>query len=234
VNKPSRRLCLIPARGGSKRLPRKNIAPFLDKPMLVWSIECAQDSGLFETLYVSTEDREIGALAEASGAVWDPRPERLACDRTSVAEVCLDFLAREVAAGRRYDVLTVLYAASPLRKPQDIVQTVSLVESGQADFAMTVTDFSHDPCEALVVDDDGAAQPWHQDLLALPRKARPNLKIDVGSTYAVRVQAFEEHRSFYGPRLKVVPVPAERGTDIDTVDDLVRAEFYARRLGGAG
>lgn len=229
-----RRLCLIPARGGSKRLPRKNILPFLGRPMIVWAIECALASNLFETVHVSTEDGEIGAIAEAHSAVWDRRSKALAGDRTSVAEVSLDFLAREAASGRRYDVLVVLYAASPLRTPQDIVQVVSLVESGQADFAMTVTDFPHDPCEALEIDEDGVARPWHPELLALPRAARPDLKVDIGSTYAVRVQAFEEHRSFYGPRLKVVPVPAERGTDIDTVEDLARAEFYARRFGGMG
>lgn len=198
--------------------------------MFVWSIECAQASGLFETIHVSSEDTEIGALAEAHAAVWDRRPQALAGDKATVAEVCLDFLAREENAGRRYDTLVVLYAASPMRAPSDISETVALVESDGADFAMTVTDMAYDPCEALLVGADGVAQPWQPELLALPRAARPNLKIDVGSTYAVRVDAFLERKSFYGPRLKVISVPPERGVDIDTAEDLARAEFYAQRF----
>lgn len=234
MSSKTRRLCLIPARGGSKRLPGKNILPFFGKPMLVWSIECARASKLFEKIHVSTEVEETGALAEAHGAVWDRRPEMLAGDAVSVTDVCLELLEREAAAGRRYEILTVLYAAVPLRKPADISETFELVDSGRSDFAMTVTDFPYDPCESLIVEDDGSARPWQPELLELRRQDRPSLKVDIGSVYAVNVSAFQSERSFYGTRLKVVAVPPERSVDIDTAADLAQAEYFYSQLQGSG
>jgi CMP-N-acetylneuraminic acid synthetase len=227
------RICFIPARGGSKRLPRKNVLPFMGKPMLAWSIDCAKDTGLFGEIIVSSEEVAIGELAQAYGATWQPRRTDLAGDRVSVTDVCLDFLNHRHVAGTAGDVLTVLYATAPLRAKEDIVATVATVESGRADFAMTVTGLPYDPSEALVVAADGAAQVWQPELLAASRHDRPNFKIDAGSVYVVRVASFLEQKNFYGTPLKVVEIPRERAVDIDTAEDFARAEFYATRQQGA-
>jgi pseudaminic acid cytidylyltransferase len=224
------RLCLIPARGGSKRLPRKNVLSFMGKPMLAWSIECGQSSGLFDRVYVSTEDAEIGAIAQHYGAVWARRPDHLAGDRASVADVCLDFLDSNNEGIANTRTLTVLYAAAPLRKAEDIRATVRLIEEGSADFAMTVTRMPFDPFEALLVDDDGNATIWQPEMLNTPRQKRPRLRIDAASVYAVRVEAFRRIKNFYGPNMKVTEISEERVVDIDTADDLMRAEFYGRWL----
>lgn len=221
------RTVLIPARGGSKRLPRKNVLPFLGKPMLTWTIECAQASELFDTIHVSTEDEEIGRIAEESGGVWIHRPKMLAGDRITVAQVCEDFLNREENAGRSHEILVVLYPAAPLRTPDDIRQVVRLVEEDSADFALTAREFPYDPCEALVVHQDATAVPWQPELFAKPRQDRPVLRIDAGSVYAVRVSEFRSIGDFFGPNTKVVEVPPERAVDIDTAEDLARTEFYA-------
>lgn len=225
----SKRLCVIPARGGSKRLPRKNALPFLGKPMVGWSIDCAKASGLFERVYVSSEDAEIGAIAQTYGAVWEQRSAVFAHDRATVAEVCLDFLDREEAAGRQYDTLAVLYATAPMCEPADMRAVVDLVENRGANFAMTVTQFSHDPYGALIVQEDGTAEVWQLEMKLKKRQDRPELKVDAGIAYAVRVTAFRETRGFYGPNLKVIEIPADRAVDINTAEDFDRAEYYARR-----
>jgi len=226
----SERLCLIPARGGSKRLPRKNVLPFMGKPMLAWSIECGRASRLFGRIYVSTEDAEIGAIAQHYGAVWVRRPDHLAGDRATVADVCLDFLDSNKEGLSNIRTLTVLYAAAPLRKPEDINATVRLIEEENADFAMTVTRMPFDPFEALLVDDGDNAMIWQPKMLDTPRQERPQLRIDAASVYAVRVEAFRRTKKVYGPNMKVTEIPAERAVDIDTAEDFMRAEFYGRLI----
>src|ERR1700686_1928854 len=97
-------VAIIPARGGSKRLPRKNIIDFLGKPIIGYTIDAALQSGCFERVVVSTEDDEIAGVAEACGASVDRRAPALATDSAGVVDVCIDFLNREAAAGRNWRV----------------------------------------------------------------------------------------------------------------------------------
>jgi len=231
VAETPKRLALIPARGGSKRLPGKNVRAFGGRPMIVWSIEHAFQSGLFDAIVVSSEDEGIGRTAEQAGAKWARRPSKLATDRVEVDAVCLDYLKREAEAGRDWDILSILYATAPLRAVDDIVQVVGAVEGGGADFAMTVTRYPYSPFGALEVDEEGNAHLLWPDLALRSRQDLPTVRTDVGSTYAARVQAYLEVGNLYGPNLKVVEVPAERGVDIDTADDVALAEFYLARMG---
>lgn len=223
------RLAIIPARGGSKRLPRKNIMQFMGKPMLGWSIECAKESGLFDRILVSTEDAEIGNIAETSGAVWSHRPPDLAGDKTTVAEVCLDLLRRESAEKRVYNTMVCLYATAPLRLVEDIHEAVRLVEAEHADFVMSVTDFVYNPFEAIRIDNSGNASLMWPELAALSRFERPVVKVDAGSTYAVSTEAFLKYGDFYGPNLKVFEIPPERAVDIDDQVDFEKALMLAKR-----
>jgi len=109
-----RRLCLVPARGGSRRLPRKNIAPLCGKPLLAYTIEAARESGLFPRVLVSTEDEEIMRIAEACGAEVFYRPIELASDTATTVDVCLYTLSRLAQTGEQFDVLAVPLP-SPIR-----------------------------------------------------------------------------------------------------------------------
>ena len=106
-------LAVIPARGGSKRLPRKNIVDFFGKPIIAYTIEAALGSGCFSRVLVSTEDSEISDIAIQHGAEVADRPADLAGDSATVVDVCVDILNREAAAGKEYDVLCCLYPAAP-------------------------------------------------------------------------------------------------------------------------
>ena len=226
-----RAVAIIPARGGSKRLPRKNIVDFLGRPIIAFTIDAAVASGSFERIVVSTEDDEIAEVCSRLGAVVDHRSDRLATDTVTLVEVCADFLDREEAAGRNWDVLACLYATAPLRNADDIRGTVALIKPGHCGFAMGVTAYGHYPHQALKFASDASLTPMWPELVERRATELPRLRAGNGSTYAVDVQEFRRHRSFYGPNLKGYDMPASRSIDIDTQDDLELARCMAQ-LGG--
>lgn len=222
-------VAIIPARGGSKRLPRKNIIDFLGRPIIAYTIDAARDCGCFDRVVVSTEDDEIAAIAERLGAIVDRRPPALATDAAVIVDVCLDFLDREGKAGRNWRVLGCLYATSPLRTAADIRATMSLLKPGYCDFAMAVTAYDLQPHIALKFAPDGSLTPMWPDLLPFRASDLPPLRVGNGSTYIVDVAAFRRARSFYGPGLHGHEMPRERSIDIDTPYDLELALWAARR-----
>lgn len=221
-------LALIPARGGSKRLPRKNILSFFGKPILAWTLDAAYTSGCFSRVVVSTEDAEIRRIALNIGVEVDDRPLHLATDQAGVVDVCLDFLDREEKAGRCWDVLCCLYATAPLRNADDIIAVLDLL-GPDCSFAMAVTTYSHPPFQALRADEHGSLVPMWPECIDMKSQEAPKLLVDNGSTYAVSVGEFGRQRSFYGPGLRGHLMPRERSVDIDMPEDMELAEFFARR-----
>ena len=224
-------VAIIPARGGSKRLPRKNVVDFLGRPIIACTIEAAMQSDCFASVVVSTEDDEIAAVAERFGARVDHRSPELATDTTILVDVCTDFLQREAAAGRPWTVMACLYATAPLRNADDIRATMALLEPGQCDFAMAVTSYDHYPYQALKFGSDAALTPMWPDLVTRRASELPTLRAGNGSTYVVNVEAFRRHRSFYGPGLRGHDMPRQRSIDIDTDADLEFAVWTAQRAG---
>ena len=227
-------VALIPARGGSKRLPRKNVIDFLGRPIIAYTIEAALASGCFERVVVSTEDDEIAAVAEASGALVARRSAALSTDTATVVEVCIDLLDSEAAAGRQWQILGCLYATAPLRTAADIRATLALLEPGACAFAMAVTAYDLDPWAALKFGPDGGLSPMWPELIELRPQQLPRMRVDNGSTYAVNVAEFRMHRTFYGPGLRGHEMPRERSVDIDTKGDLDIALWHARSIGWPG
>ncbi len=231
-----RNIAVIPARGGSKRLPRKNIMDFLGRPIIAYTIEAARESGCFGRILVSTEDDEIADVAARWGAVVDRRDPALATDQARVTDVCLAVLDKEEKSGRSWTHLTCLYATAPLRTVQDIRDTVGLLEDGVCDFAMAVTSYDLQPHLALKFGADRGLDPMWPDLTRSRASDLPPLRVSNGSIYAVKADAFRRHPSFYGPTLRGHDMPRERSIDIDTGDDLALALWTAGRtgFGGAG
>lgn len=226
-----RRVAVIPARGGSKRLPRKNVLPFWGRPMLAWTVDAALDTGLFQRVVVSTEDAEIAETARIAGAEVAARDPELAGDGARVTEVCLDFLCREEEAGCSYDVLCVLYATTPLRTAEDIRGVVDLVEPGQWDFALAVTHYDLPPHQALRRGPAGGLEPMWPEMVTARAEEVGELLVDNGSTYAASVTAFRENGEFYGPGLRGHVMPRSRSVDLDDAEDWELLEFYAARRG---
>ncbi len=227
-------LGVIPARGGSKRFPRKNIAPFRGRPAIVSTIDAARDSGCFARCVVSTEDAEIAAIADEVGGEVDIRPAALATDEARLSDVCLDLLDREAAAGRRYDALCVLYAPAVLRDADDIRATCDLLEPGACNFSQAVCRYDHYAHQALKLGAGGRIEPMWPDVADCCAKELPTLVCGNGSTYAALVPAFRAvGGSFVGPLMKAYEMPRWKSVDIDYPDDLVLAEFFASRYAPA-
>jgi pseudaminic acid cytidylyltransferase len=221
-------VAIIPARGGSKRLPRKNVIDFLGRPIIAYTIEAAVDSGCFSRVVVSTDDDEIAVAAERSGAIVDHRRPELATDTVGVVAVCIDFLEREARGGRPWQVMCCLYATAPLRSAEDIRATMALLSPEICDFAMAVTGFDHQPHQALQFAADGRLTPMWPELVERRASDLPVLRVGNGSTYAVSVPKFMSRRSFYGPTMRGYDMPRDRSVDIDTADDLALALHFAR------
>jgi pseudaminic acid cytidylyltransferase len=221
-------VAIIPARGGSKRLPRKNILDFHGRPMIAYTIEAARQSGCFQRVVVSTEDREIAEIARACGAELNARDPSLATDSVTVDTVCLDFLERERSAGRAWSHLACLYATAPLRTADDIKGVMSLLRN-DCDFAMGVSPYESQPHIALKLMPDHRLVPMWPDLIEYRLSDFPPLRRANGTVYAVGCEAFRRHKTFYGPGLRGYDMPRSRAVDIDTAEDLDYALWLAGR-----
>jgi CMP-N-acetylneuraminic acid synthetase len=224
-------LAVIPARGGSKRLPRKNVIDFLGKPILAYTIAAAKTAGIFSRILVSTDDAEIATLAQKYGAEVDMRPVALGRDDSTVNDVCIDLLDRLATQGESYSTLTVLYATAPLRSADDIRATHALLEPGHCEFAMAVTEFQQPVHQALKSDANGQLKAVFPEIVSRRAEVAGQFFAGNGSTYSVTLSAFRRVKGFYGESLRGHVMPPERSVDIDTAADFELASYYGRKLG---
>jgi pseudaminic acid cytidylyltransferase len=224
-----RQLAVIPARGGSKRLHRKNIIDFHGQPIIAYTIAAARQTGLFKRVLVSTEDPEIAKISEGYGAEVLKRPFELATDTATVVEVCLHALEFLSHRGDFFDILCCLYSTAPLRNAEDVINTVKLVQSRECDFAMAVTDYHYPPHQAMTINDSGSLEAMWPDLVNKRSQDVPKMVVDNGSTYAAWVSQFMKVKTFRGPNLKGYQMPHSRSVDIDVAEDLELAKYFGRK-----
>lgn len=221
----ARVLAVIPARGGSKGLPRKNLAPFLGRPLIAWTIEAAQGSMLIDRTILSSDDAEIIAVSRGLGCEAPfVRPAELAGDDATSLDVVLDALDRTPG----YDVVVLLQPTSPLRTAADIDAVLALLKD--ADSAVSATDAADHPFLVYRPDADGRLTPYAEagEGVSLRRQDLPPAWSLNGAVYAVRVDWLKRERAFVKPGVtRAWPMPADRSADIDTLADLIAAERSA-------
>lgn len=229
----TRTLCIIPARGGSKRIPRKNIRPFRGRPMLAWSVAAARASGAFHTVMVSTDDEEIANVAREAGAeVPFLRSPAASDDYATTADVLLEVLGRYAEAGHRFDLACCLYPTAPFVNAEDLSDGRRRLETGAFDVIMPVAAFSYSIWRSLKRDELGAVRlNFPQNLNARSQDLPPAFH-DAGQWYWFRTEAFLASRVLMGENTGSVVLPAERVQDIDTEEDLALAELKHERLFG--
>lgn len=219
-------LCLIPARGGSKRLPRKNILPLKGKPMICYTIEAAIESQVFDDIYVSTDDKEIAEISRSCGVEVISRPEELAGDLVSVVDVCLHVIELLKSKGKEYNILSVLLPTSPLRTSEDIIKAFEIFLSRKdASFLMAVTDYLYDPFQALK-EINGYLIPVFPEYIKKKRQELPRVYVDNGSIYIAKMEDFLRYKTFYGTNMIKYYMPFERSVDIDSEVEFKLAEFF--------
>jgi len=226
------RLAVIPARGGSKRIPRKNIKPFGGQPMLAWTIRAALSSGCFDRIIVSTDDAGIAEVARAHGAeVPFLRPAELSDDHTGTIPVIAHAVAWQNAHGARADEVCCIYATAPFLEADDLRRGLALLRESGADYAFSVTSYAAPIQRALRLLDDNRVEMFDPSQFDMRSQDLDQAWHDAGQFYWGRATAWLEHRVLFGPRAVAVPLPRYRVQDIDTPEDWHRAElmFQARQ-----
>lgn len=222
------KIAVIPARGGSKRIPRKNIRPFRGKPMIAWSIEAAQQSGLFEHILVSTDDAEIAAVARECGAETPfVRPAELSDDHTGTTEVVAHATRWAQAQGWRLTAVCCIYATAPFVRAEDLVRGLQALERGDWAYAFTATDYPAPIFRSFKRDERGAVEMFFPERFKTRSQDLPAALHDAGQFYWGRPEAWTEGKRIFDRHSYALVVPRWRVQDIDNEDDWSRAELVA-------
>lgn len=222
-----RTLGVIPARGGSKDIPRKNLYPLGGKPLICYTIEAARQARQIDRLIVSTDDLEIARVAEATGAeVPFLRPAHLASDTASQLEVAIHAVSQIESGGSSVETVILLQPTTPFRSSQDIDQALELLQDSGADSVMSLYQVHQDHPYYMYTLEDGRPKP----LLSVPieainRQQFPSVYVRNGAIYAVRRHILMERRSLYGANIRAYIMPFFRSISINSEIDLALAEF---------
>jgi len=220
------RVAVIPARGGSKRIPRKNIKLFAGKPMIVWSIEAALASRCFDQVIVSTDDAEIAEIAKAAGAsVPFMRPEALSGDHTATIPVIAHAIEWIQTEGWSLQDVCCIYATAPFIRPEDIAEGAALVQQPGIDYAFSVTAYTFPIQRAIKLNAAGRVEMFQPDHFATRSQDLEEAWHDAGQFYWGRVDAWLSNRPIFSDKAVPVILPSYRVQDIDTMDDWQRAEW---------
>jgi CMP-N-acetylneuraminic acid synthetase len=222
----TRRLALVPARGGSKRIVGKNVRDFFGHPMLAYTIAAARHTELFDDVVVSTDDVVTADVARRYGATVVDRPPELADDTSSVSDVAV----HAVDSLGAFDEISLLMPNCPLRLARDIVeQHEAFTSHDRAQQISTVSYRCTYPSWALAVDADGRGT-WQFGERLVPSQSLTPLVSPTGAVWWSRVDALVSYRTFYGNGFHTELMDATRGVDIDTFDDLELAELLVLGL----
>lgn len=225
-------VAIIPARGGSKRIPRKNIKPFMGKPMIAWPIESALKSGAFSSVVVSTDDGEIGAIAQKYGARFIKRPPELATDEIDELPAYLHVLDILKGEGVEPDYFCGVYATAVLVAPQDFAQSFRVIDSPpEADVVMGVSGYPIHPYKALLSGKDGYLDMMFPVECDWRSQLYPKVVASNGTFYWFRTSSFRKAPNYYPERLRGYELPPQRAVDMDTEEDFKWAESIARATG---
>lgn len=227
------RLAVIPARGGSRRIPRKNIRLFHGRPMLSYSVEAAKASGVFDAVIVSTEDEEVAAVARDCGAeVPFMRPAELADDLSDTLAVTRHAVRWwEQHCGPVAEVCSI-YATAPFLEPSDLVAGLDLLQSRpDADFVYAVTSYDFPIFRALKLANDGSVRMFWPEHEYTRSQDFPAAWHDAGQFYWGRARSFDHDSVNVGVKSYAVVIPRHRAQDIDTPEDWEVAErVFAVRM----
>ncbi|MEH6504179.1 MAG: pseudaminic acid cytidylyltransferase [Cycloclasticus sp.] len=220
------KIAVIPARGGSKRIPRKNIKLFHGKPMIAWSIEVAKASGLFDRIIVSTDDNEIAEVAKKWGAeVPFIRPEELSNDHAGTTPVIAHAIQWALDQGLDIKAVCCIYATAPFIQEEDLKRGWDALDSGAWDYAFTVTDFAAPIFRSFKQTAEGGIEMFFPEHFSTRSQDLPVALHDAGQFYWGRPHAWLEDKLIFDQYSKPILIPHWRVQDIDTEEDWLRAEM---------
>lgn len=221
-----RNVAIIPCRGGSKRVPGKNIRPLNGKPLIAYAIESAIKSAIFDAVIVSTDSAEIAEIALSYGADAPfMRGEDLADDFSPVSAATIDALRRTDPNGTLYQNVAQLMANCPLRNTDDILTSYKQFVESNADSQISVTEYGWlNPWWAMTSDEHNTLSPVFKEQMGVRSQDLPRLVCPTGAIWWAKASALLAHGTFYAPNYSGWSMPWERAVDIDTEEDWKMAE----------
>lgn len=218
-------VCVIPARGGSKGLPGKNIKMFLDKPLIARTIEQAKSSGLIDRVIVSTDDKKIASISKKYGAeVPFIRPKFLAQDKSSIVDVLLHAIEWLKKDDYSFDILVLLHATAPLRSVKDINNSIKLLFNKNVSNVFSVTEAHRNPYFNMVEVNQGRVRLVKRGRFT-SRQEAPKVYDMNASIYVWWKDVLKNKKRIFLRNSRVYVMPKERSVDIDNEIDFRIAEF---------
>ncbi|MDH0726185.1 pseudaminic acid cytidylyltransferase [Stutzerimonas stutzeri] len=225
------RMAVIPARGGSKRIPRKNIKSFCGKPMIAWSIEAALGSGCFDRVIVSTDDAEIAEIAHQYGAtVPFLRPAELSDDHTGTIPVVRHAIEWFIANGECPQQVCCIYATAPFVSGEDIRRGLEVLLRSDCDYAFSVTSYAFPIQRAIRITREGRVEMLQPEHFNTRSQDLEETYHDAGQFYWGGASAWLEGKPLFGLHSAPIPLPRHRVQDIDTREDWERAEWLFKAM----
>lgn len=226
-----KRVAIIPARGGSKRIPRKNVKEFCGKPMISWSIKAAKASGCFDRIIVSTDDAEIADVAKRHGAeVPFMRPAALSDDYAGTLPVirhALDWLQQN---GDPVDYACCIYATAPFVSAEDLRAGLALLRQANCSYAFSVTSYAFPIQRAVRITEQGRVAMFQPEYFNTRSQDLEEAWHDAGQFYWGKAQAWRDEQPLFTDQSAPVKLPRYRVQDIDTPEDWARAEWLFKAL----
>lgn len=225
------KLAVIPARGGSKRIPRKNIKPFGELPMIAWSIRAAIRSQCFDRIIVSTDDAEIAQVAKTHGAeVPFMRPPELSDDHTTTIPVIAHAVQWQNEHGEPASQVCCIYATAPFLQASDLQRGLLILENSGADYAFSVTSYAFPIQRAIRITPEQRVQMFQPEHFNTRSQDLEEAWHDAGQFYWGQAQAWLAHKPLFSLDASPVVLPRHRVQDIDTPEDWERAEWMLKAL----
>jgi N-acylneuraminate cytidylyltransferase len=225
------RLAVIPARGGSKRIPRKNIRNFGGVPMIAWSIQAAIESQCFDRVMVSTDDAEIAQVALSYGAeVPFVRPPELSDDHAGTIPVMAHSVKWQNSHGALASQVCCLYATAPFVQPSDIQRGLHVLQDSCADYAFSVTSYAFPIQRAIRITNEKRVQMLQPEYFNVRSQDLEDVWHDAGQFYWGKAESWLNLRPLFSMDAAPVPLPRHRVQDIDTLEDWARAELMFKVL----
>lgn len=219
-------IAVIPARGGSKRILKKNIKPLMGKPMLAWTIEAAMASGCFDRIVVSTDCEEIAAVAASYGNEIPLHRDNYADDFSSVSQATA-YVLEQIEAKGKYTKVAQLMPNCPLRNAEDIRKAISDFDEGNREFQISCFRYGWmNPWWAATLNEDGQPTPLYPEGYEKRSQDLPELYCPTGAIWLANVERLLETRDFYGDGHCFCELPWQSALDIDDMNDWQMAEAF--------
>ena len=225
-----KRIAIITARGGSKRIPGKNIRDFCGKPILFYSIEAALKANCFSEVMVSTDEKTIADLARKAGAkVPFLRSEKTSGDFATTAQVIEEVLGEYKKRGIHFDTACCIYPTAPFIREEKLNEAVELLESQDLDSVMPVVEFSFPPLRGMVIEEGKLNYKWEK-YSQMRSQDLEKIYHDVGQFYVLNVARFEENKKLVTQNTGAIMMSELETQDIDNETDWKIAELKYRLI----